>query len=262
MSAPLTIGFGGEKDWISVDSSGAVGYRLGLAPIDAALELAGRGVIRVRLPSVLATGGGGVARLLLGDGAVTAGFASLAAEGIAGRLGWGPGTKGEARLTVARARHTGAPALIAPLALEIEALFQGDKAEFSIRSMAPVMSIVGRHDFSRARGTADLRLEAIRFAPGEAQPGTLAPVLAGIVEDAEGALGATGKITWDAKGLDPRVVVDLDRLGFAIGIGHVSDITVRYSRVPPSDANGLGTKRSAVRSGRPRYPRETPSPAM
>jgi RHS repeat-associated protein len=37
---------------------------------------------------------------------------------------------------------------------------------------------------------------------------------------------------------------------------------VRYSRAPGSDANGSGTNRSAVSSGRFRYPRATPAPPM
>ncbi len=246
LSAPLTIGFGGKKDRISVDlRGGGLSYRLRLAPLDAALELAGRGGVRVRLPSALATGSGGAYRLVLANGRAVADFAPLAVEGIAGRLGWGPGSKGEARLTVQRARHTGTPALFAPVALDVEARLRGDRADFSIRSPAKApglaISIIGRHDLARGRGTADLRLGPVRFAPQGLQPGALSPRFADVVEDVDGTLGATGRIAWDANGLDPRFTVALDRLGLGTKVGRISDIEGRVlvdGLTPPSTAPG------------------------
>ena len=254
LSAPLTIGFGGPMDRISIDlNGGGIGYRLRLAPIDAALELAGRGGIRLRLPSVLATGGGGEYRFVLADGEVTAGFASLAAAGIAGRLGWRPGSKGEARLTLKRVSHTGVPTLIAPLALEVDANLDGDKADFSIRSPAdapaPSITISGHHDLTGGRGTADLRFGPVRFTAGGLQPGALSPRFADIVENAEGALGATGKIAWDANGLIPRVIVELDGIGFNTGNVRISGMEGRVlvdGLAPPSTASGQRISARAV----------------
>jgi len=254
LSAPLTIGFGGPKDRISLDlNGGGVDYRLRLAPIDAALELAERGGIRVRLPSVLATGGGGEYRFVLADGEVTAGFASLAAEGIAGRLGWRPGSKGEARLTLKRVSHTGVPTLIAPLALDVDANLDGDKVDFSIRSLAnalaPSITISGQHDLTGGRGTADLRFGPVRFTAGGLQPGALSPRFADIVENVEGVLGATGKIAWDANGLVPRVIVEFDRIGFNSGNVRISGVEGRVlvdGLAPPSTASGQRISARAV----------------
>lgn len=229
LAAPLTLRFGGSGSHIAAPLDGGdLGVRLRIAPVEGSFDVAGHGRTGMRIASAVATADGGAYRLVLSGGSLTGEAAPFAADGIAGRVVWGPGGKGAARLSVARVRHTGAPALIAPLTLDIEADVKRGRAEFSVRSPpgAPgaAFSVKGRYDLAKGRGTAEVGVGPVRFAPGGVQPGALSPRLAGIIKDAEGALGVAGTVELGSAGLRPSLTVSLDGLGFATEAVRVRDI--------------------------------------
>jgi hypothetical protein len=132
-------------------------------------------------------------------------------------------------LTVATISHDGAPAWFAPLALRATVRPGAERIAFEARLERPAdgvaLSLSGRQELDAGRGRAEVKVAPLAFAPGERQPGRLAPVLGDVLEDVTGTVALDGSLRWGASDrIDADLALLVDDLAFTAG-------PARFSRV-------------------------------
>jgi hypothetical protein len=182
-------------------------------------------------------------RLALAGGRLQLPAQHLALEGIASELALAPaGIAPDQAIpfTIATISHGGTPAWFAPLALHGTLRPGTDALAFDASLERPggalKLMLRGRHALASGRGEARVELGQLVFAPGKLQPGALAPVSAGLLEDVAGTLALDGTIGW---GAGPEVTADLalllEDLAFTAGPARFSEVNgvVTFDRLWP-----------------------------
>jgi len=183
--------------------SGALGTEHG--PVAGTLSLPGLRIHAERDPagwSAEMTGKGGTLRVPAYDlEATDLDLSAALPRGQAPRLS-----------AAASLAHRGDPPIVIPLSASVEARKAARGWEFEGRATDAFgrlsLEIAGRHDLSRAAGSATLRVAPIEFAPNVRQPGDLFPYLAGVAEDVSGTIALAGDMSWNAE----RIGSDLELL--------------------------------------------------
>jgi hypothetical protein len=121
------------------------------------------------------------------------------------------------------------PAWFAPLTLNGTLRPQGEQIEFEARVGRPAtdfaLDLRGRHDLAHGRGRAELKLPALRFAPGKLQPRQLAPVLGQQVQDVSGSLALDGTLAWGAgEDIGANLALLLDSVGLTAGPARLEQV--------------------------------------
>jgi hypothetical protein len=182
-------------------------------------------------------------RVVLSDGAVRAPAYQLRLSGIAADMrlfahGLDPAQPNP--VSIASIVHEGAPAWFAPLRLTGSVQPEDNRLAFNLELGRPAgefkLRVRGEHDLATAAGRAELNLSPVRFAPDRLQPGALAPLLAGVVDDVSGQLALRGALGWGA-GRDLRANLDLlvEDLAFSSGPARFAEINgvIAFDRLAP-----------------------------
>ena len=132
-------------------------------------------------------------------------------------------------LTVATISHDGAPAWFAPLALSATVRPGAERIAFEARLERPAdgfaLTVSGRQELATGRGRAEVKVAPLTFAPGERQPGRLAPVLGDVLKDVTGTVALDGSLRWGASDrIDADLALLVENLAFTAG-------PARFSRV-------------------------------
>jgi hypothetical protein len=125
-------------------------------------------------------------------------------------------------LTIATITHDGKPSWFAPLAfsgtLRPGAKQVGFEAKITRPADALALSVHGHHDPISGRGGAEIELGPLTFASGVLQPGGLAPVLAGVLDDVSGRIALDGAVSWGRGAtIGADLALLLDNLAFTTG---------------------------------------------
>ncbi|HLB80489.1 MAG TPA: YdbH domain-containing protein, partial [Dongiaceae bacterium] len=196
---------------------------IGPVELDARLQRNGEPLpLRVALPPLALSGAWdavegyrGVARLDGGRVELPAQLA--AASGIAAEIAFGSagGLRAEYRAALA---HLGDPPLVVPMRLVGTAELVGGRLDFAARLADDRERIAaeasGHHDLAAGSGGLRLDMPRIAFAPGGLRPGDLAPVLAGRIDRAAGAVALAGDVSWTGGRVGADLKLLLEDLSF------------------------------------------------
>jgi hypothetical protein len=132
-------------------------------------------------------------------------------------------------LTIATVAHGGTPGWFAPLAFSGTLRPGAETTDFDARLSRPednlTLTVRGRHDPDDGRGRAEVELAPLVFAPGERQPGRLAPVLGGLLADVTGTVALDGTLGWGAgEGVDTDLALLVEDLAFTTGPARFSKV--------------------------------------
>ncbi|MEX1206438.1 MAG: YdbH domain-containing protein [Dongiaceae bacterium] len=200
-------------------------HALAIGPVkfDARLQRDGEPLLlRVALPPVALPGTWdavdgyrGMARL--DGGRVELPAQHAAASGIAAEIAFGSAAGLRAKYSAALT-HLGDPPLIVPLRLAGTAALVGGRLDFIARLADDGEQIAveasGRHDLAAGSGGLRLDMPRLEFAPGGLRPRDLAPVLAGRIDRAAGAVALAGDVTWTGGRVGADLKLLLEDLSF------------------------------------------------
>jgi hypothetical protein len=132
-------------------------------------------------------------------------------------------------LTIAAVSHGGTPAWFAPLTFNGTIRPGAETIVFDARLSRPqdglALTARGRHDPRAGRGRAEVELAPLVFAPGERQPGRLAPVLGGLLTEVTGTVALDGTLGWGAgEGVDTDLALLVEDLAFTTGPARFSKV--------------------------------------
>ena len=132
-------------------------------------------------------------------------------------------------LAIATVTHDGTPGWFAPLAFSGTLRPGAETVAFDARLSRPedglALTVRGRHDPGNGRGRAEVGLAPLVFAPGERQPGRLAPVLGDLLADVTGTIALDGTIGWGAgEGVAADLAMLVEDLAFTTGPARFSSV--------------------------------------
>jgi hypothetical protein len=143
-------------------------------------------------------------------------------------------------LSIRAIRPLDEPRLYSPL--KLEALVDvgtprlGVEGTLRTNSTPPgIIDVKGWHDRETGSGRFEAKLPSLSFRSGQLQPSALAPILEGVIDDAEGSIAMDGWISWQDGDLDSDLAVLIDELGFSIGPARLSRINsvIRFDSLSP-----------------------------
>lgn len=150
-------------------------------------------------------------------------------------------------------REAGQP-LVAPIGIRCDFALWRDILTFDgkAEALAAVsMTARGRHDFIAGRGTAELALEPVRFAPGRVELRRLAPALSGI-GIAAGAVAASASLAWGSEAPAGTAALRIDGMDLAAAGVTIEGLSadIRLDRlIPPHTPPGQTVRVRRVAAG-------------
>jgi Dicarboxylate transport len=212
---------------------GARSEAFGLTVRAAAPPLQARAEVADLTLSLTGDGGGlHAGQIVLAGGQLRLPDSQIALAGIATKValaGGGFAPDQAIPLTIASVSHGGTPGWFAPLAFSGTLRPGAETIAFDAQLGRPAdnltLTVRGRHAPDTGRGRAQVELAPLVFAPGERQPGRLAPVLGDLLADVTGSVALHGTVGWGAGGgVDTDLALLVQDLAFTSGPARFSKV--------------------------------------
>jgi len=250
-AGPLTAQV--DAGTVSGTQSGDISFDLTLTPRPIKLKLGSQAsaiqVVTFETKALRANGNyraadGVTGQLQIDKGSLALPDLAVTAEGLAATADLHRDGGGEAKFAIATLRHTATPPVLAPLQVTGRAKTDGKAIEFSAKGTdldgLASLTLSGRQDLTKGRGTARFGLAPLTFAPGAVQPVALFPGLTGL-KDVTGQARAEAQASWGAKALSGSAALNLEDIAFDSETARVEGLSLQVALdrlQPPSSAPG------------------------